>query len=314
MTTGASTSFETTANISSVNEADGRNGPQWVVKCKFPWTGGNFEDSVYLEQSAFPEKPANGIYRVEVAFRSLKNKQEGGKHSGTHYWMNHYFINKIVSQGGPMNAQPNNSSIWPGKEDEAARNSDAFSGTTGNAPAPSGNAPASSNGGHYDPAAPYDLFADRRTYGQIKGHCENAVIAMMDKLPGLFDEAGNPNWDMFVFHRDEFYNHFSAIDITVYEAEVAEVPDVGGLVAEAQKLGAEAFLEDMAAEPPPPAPAPEPATHYCEKHKIEYTKYDKDRDEPMYGHKWNENRHWCIEGNESLIDGNGQPVTEATML
>ena len=136
----------------------------------------------------------------------------------------------------------------------------------------------------------------------------------MDKLPGLFDEAGNPNWDMFVFHRDEFYNHFSAIDITVYEAEVAEVPDVGGLVAEAQKLGAEAFLEDMAAEPPPPAPAPEPATHYCEKHKIEYTKYDKDRDEPMYGHKWNENRHWCIEGNESLIDGNGQPVTEATML
>jgi len=314
MTTGASTSFETTANISSVNEADGRNGPQWVVKCKFPWTGGNFEDSVYLEQSAFPEKPANGIYRVEVAFRSLKNKQEGGKHSGTHYWMNNYFINKIVSQGGPMNAQPNNSSIWPGKEDEAARNSDAFSGTTGNAPAPSGNAPASSNGGHYDPAAPYDLFADRRTYGQIKGHCENAVIAMMDKLPGLFDEAGNPNWDMFVFHRDEFYNHFSAIDITVYEAEVAEVPDVGGLVAEAQKLGAEAFLEDMAAEPPPPAPAPEPATHYCEKHKIEYTKYDKDRDEPMYGHKWNENRHWCIEGNESLIDGNGQPVTEATML
>ena len=314
MTTGASTSFETTANISSVNEADGRNGPQWVVKCKFPWTGGNFEDSVYLEQSAFPEKPANGIYRVEVAFRSLKNKQEGGKHSGTHYWMNNYFINKIVSQGGPMNAQPNNSSIWPGKEDEAARNSDAFSGTTGNAPAPSGNAPASSNGGHYDPAAPYDLFADRRTYGQIKGHCENAVIAMMDKLPGLFDEEGNPNWDMFVFHRDEFYNHFSAIDITVYEAEVAEVPDVGGLVAEAQKLGAEAFLEDMAAEPPPPAPAPEPATHYCEKHKIEYTKYDKDRDEPMYGHKWNENKHWCIEGNESLIDGNGQPVTEATML
>ena len=311
MTTGASTSFETTANISSVNEADGRNGPQWVVKCKFPWTGGNFEDSVYLEQSAFPEKPANGIYRVEVAFRSLKNKQEGGKHSGTHYWMNNYFINKIVSQGGPMNAQPNNSSIWPGKEDEAARNSDAFSGTTGNAPAPSGNAPASSNGGHYDPAAPYDLLRDRN-YGQIKGHCENAVIAMMDKLPGLFDEAGNPNWDMFVFNRDEFYNHFSAIDITVYEAEVAEVPDVGGLVAEAQKLGAEAFLEDMANEPP--APAPEPATHYCEKHKVEYTKYDKDRDEPMYGHKWNENRHWCIEGNESLIDGNGQPVTEATML
>ena len=227
--------------------------------------------------------------------------------------MNNYHILKIVEQSGQMNTMPNNQSIWPGKEDEAARNSDSFSGNNGNTPAPSGNATANSNGGHYDPAAPYDLFADRRTYGQIKGHCENAVIAMMDKLPGLFDEEGNPNWDMFVFHRDEFYNHFSAIDITVYDQEVAAVAEVAeatGLVEEAKKLGAEAFLEDMAAEPPPTAPAPEPAAHYCEKHKVEYTKYKDGR----YGHKWNEDQHWCIEGTEDLLDNNGQPVTEATML
>ena len=87
-----------------------------------------------------------------------------------------------------------------------------------------------------------------------------------------------------------------------------------GLVEEAKKLGAEAFLEKMANEPPPPAPAPEPETHYCEKHKVEYTKYDKDRDEPMYAHKWNDNKHWCVEGNESLLDGEGKEVAEATML
>ena len=313
MTTGASTSFETTVNITVIDEADGNNGPQWHLTVQFPWTNveKKFVDHVYIDKSSIPDEPTRGIHRVEVAFRSLKNKVEGGKHSGTHYWMVNYYINKIVGPADQMNAQPNTSSIWPGKEDEAARNSGQATGNTGNAPAPSANAPASSNGGHYDPAAPYDLFADRRTYGQIKGHCENAVIAMMDKLPGLFDEEGNPNWDMFVFHRDEFYNHFSAIDITVYEQGE---PEVGGLVEEAKKLGAEAFLEQTANEPPPPAPAPEPAAHYCEKHKIEYTKYDKDRDEPMYGHKWNENKHWCIEGNESLIDGNGQPVTEATML
>lgn len=308
MTTGASTSFETTANITSVNAADGRNGPQWILKVKWPWTGGNYDDSVYLEQSAFPTQPSNGIYRVEVAFRSLKNKQEGGKHSGTHYWMVNYFINKIGEQANQMNPQPTNSSIWPGKEDEAARNSDAFSGNTGNAPAPSGNAPAIGNGGHPDPSAPYDLLRDRN-YGQIKGHCENAVIAMMDKLPGLFDEEGNANWNMFVFHRDEFYNNFSAIDITVYDQEVAEVAEATGLVEEAKKLGAEAFLATMD-NAPPPAPAPEPAAHICEKHKIEYTRYSDGR----YGHRWGENKYWCIEGNESLLNDKGEPVTEATML
>ena len=310
MTTGASTSFETTANITTVSEADGKNGPQWHLTVQFPWTNveKRFVDYVYIDKSSIPDEPTRGIHRVEVAFRSLKNKQEGGKNSGTHYWMNNYWMNKIIGPADQMNPQPNISSIWPGKEDEAARNS---ADATGNAPAPSGNAPANGNGGHYDPSAPYDLFADRRTYGTIKGHCENAVIAMMDKLPGLFDEEGNPNWDMFVFHRDEFYNHFSAIDITVYEQGE---PEVGGLVEEAKKLGAEAFLEKMANEPPPPAPAPEPETHYCEKHKVEYTKYDKDRDEPMYAHKWNDNKHWCVEGNESLLDGEGKEVAEATML
>ena len=313
MTTGASTSFETTAKIISASATSGNNGPQWKVQCKFPWTYETYEDSVYLDQSAFPEAPASGVYRVEVAFKSLKNKREGGKHSGTHYWMVNYYMNKIFGPADQMNPHPTNSTPWPGREEEAERNRAEFLGNTdntGNGYVPNGNPPANGNGGHYDPSAPYDLFADRRTYGTIKGHCENAVIAMMDKLPGLFDEEGNPNWDMFVFHRDEFYNHFSAIDITVYDQEVAE----GGLVEEAKKLGAEAFLEDMANEPPPPAPAPEPETHYCEKHKVEYDKHDKDRDEPMYAHKWNENRHWCIEGNESLVDGKGQPVTEATML
>ena len=308
MTTGASTSFETTATIISANDIPGNNGPQWKVQCKFPWTGAQYQDSVYLEQSAFPEAPANGIYRVEVAFRSLKNKQEGGKHSGTHYWMNNYYMNKIVGPADQMNPQPNNSTPWPGREEEAERNRAEFIGNTGNGSAPNGNPPANGNGGHYDPAAPYNLYADKN-YGQIKGNCNNILMALESKLPDMWDDDGNPNFAMWVYWRDEIYNNFQAIDITVYEQGEAEV---GGLVEEAKKLGAEAFLENMAT--PPPAPAPEPAAHYCEKHKIEYTKYDKDRDEPMYGHKWNENRHWCIEGNESLIDGNGQPVTEATML
>ena len=310
MTTGASTSFETTVNITAINEADGKNGPQWHLTVQFPWTNveKKYVDYVYIDKSSIPDEPTRGIHRVEVAFRSLKNKAEGGKHSGTHYWMVNYYINKIVGPADQMNAQPNTSSIWPGKEDEAARNSGQATGNTGNGYVSNGNPPANGNGGHYDPTAPYDLYADRN-YGQIKGNCNNILMALESKLTGMWDDDGNPNFAMWVYWRDEIYNNFQAIDITVYEQGEAEV---GGLVEEAKKLGAEAFLENMAT--PPPAPAPEPAAHYCEKHKIEYTKYDKDRDEPMYGHKWNENRHWCIEGNESLIDGNGQPVTEATML
>ena len=293
MTTGSAT-FETTANIISVNPTDGKNGPQWWLKCKFPWTKETYEDSVYLDQSAFKDEPSRGTYRVEVAFRSLKNKLDGGKHSGTHYWMNNYHILKFVEQSGQMNTMPNNSSIWPGKEDEAARNSDSFSGNTGNTgntPAPSGNATASSNGGHYDPTAPYDLFADRRTYGFIKGHCENAVIAMMDKLPDMWNDDSTPNFDMWVYWRDEIYNHFQAKDITVYTQENEEP------VAEAE-------AEEPAPPAAPAAPAPAPE-HHCEVHGVGYNKYSTG-----YMHKMAEMEAWCHEGIDGLYDEQGNPVTE----
>jgi len=300
------TNFETTANIITANEIPGNKGLQWLLKCKFPWTVEPYEDSVYVEQSEFPEAPASGIYRVEVAFKSLKNKKEGGKHSGTHYWMNNYYMNKIVGPVDQMNPHPNNSTPWPGREEEAERNRAEFTGNTGDAPTPTANG---NNGGHYDPSAPYNLYADRN-YGQIKGNCNNILMALESKLPGMWDDDGNPNFAMWVYWRDEIYNNFQAIDITVYDQEVAE----GGLVEEAKKLGAEAFLEGMANEPPPPppAPAPEPETHYCERHKVEYSQ-EKDGAKRYY-HQWNDNKHWCMEGDDSLRDAQGKPVTEATML
>ena len=291
MTTGSAT-FETTANISSAVPADGRNGPQWLLKCRFPWTGGNFEDTVYLEQSQFPNEPVRGIHRVEVAFRGLKNKQDGGKHSGTHYWMNNYHILKIIEQSGQMNTMPNNQSIWPGKEDEAARNSDSFSGNNGNTPAPSGNATANGNGGHYDPAAPYNLYADRN-YGQIKGNCNNILMALESKLPGMWDDDGNPNFAMWVYWRDEIYNHFQAKDITVY-AQDNEEP-----VAEAE-------AEEPAA---PPAAPPAPPEHYCEVHGVGYNKYSTG-----YQHKVAGMEAWCHKDVDGIYDEQGNPVTDVLII
>ena len=263
------TTFMTTANISSVNPTDGRNGPQWLLKCKFPWTGGNFDDSVYLEQSQFPTEPARGIHQVEVSFRSLKNKQEGGKHSGTHYWMNNYYITRITGATNQMDASPNNQSVVPGMENTAAANSDTFSGN------------GASNG--MIPTAPPTNGSE--ILGAVRGHCENQVLflAQIQELPGLFDEDGTPNWDMLVFYRDEYYNKGVGKDITVY-AEDNEGP--------------------VAEEPAPAAPAaPVVQEHHCEKHGVGFNKYSNG-----YMHKVAGTDAYCHEGVDGIYDDQGNPV------
>ena len=277
------TNFETTANIITANEIPGNKGLQWLLKCKFPWTVEPYEDSVYVEQSEFPEAPASGIYRVEVAFKSLKNKKEGGKHSGTHYWMNNYYMNKIVGPVDQMNPHPNNSTPWPGREEEAERNRAEFTGNTGDAPTPTANG---NNGGHYDPSAPYNLYTDRN-YGQIKGNCNNILMALESKLPDMWDDDGNPNFAMWVYWRDEIYNNFQAVDITVY------ADDNEGPVVE---------------EPAPAAPAaPVVQEHHCEKHDVGFNKYNNN-----YMHKMGGTEDtYCHEGIEGLFEGaTGNPVTE----
>ena len=291
MTTGASTSFETTVNITVIDEADGNNGPQWHLTVQFPWTNveKKYVDHVYIDKSLIPDEPTRGIHRVEVAFKSLKNKQEGGKHSGTHYWMVNYYINKIFGPADQMNAQPNTSSIWPGKEDEAARNSGQASDNTGN---PSANG----NGGQHNLSASR-YTKDELIVRQVAAKGAFDMICAQIYMPESFDEL-----------LETFYHKIMGYEQGYEQGE----PEVGGLVEEAKKLGAEAFLENMANEPLPPAPAPAPdeppheVAHYCEKHKVEYSQ-EKDGTRRYY-HKWNDNQHWCIEGTEDLLDNNGQIV------
>jgi hypothetical protein len=151
-----------------------------------------------------------------------------------------------------------------------------------NGPTPSGNAPANGNGGHYDPSAPYDLYADRN-YGQIKGNCNNILMALESKLPGMWDDDGNPNFDMWIYWRDEIYNNFQAKDITVY---------------------AEALPENTANEPPPTAPAPEP-DHYCERHGVGFNHYSTG-----YQHKVAGTNGYCHEGIPGIWDENGKKLEE----
>jgi hypothetical protein len=70
----------------------------------------------------------------------------------------------------------------------------------------------------------------------------------------------------------------------------------------------ESGIVDVEAEPvaEEPAAPPAPSEHFCEKHQVEYSKYRDGR----YGHKWDENKHWCLEGDASLRDDSGNPVAE----
>jgi hypothetical protein len=70
----------------------------------------------------------------------------------------------------------------------------------------------------------------------------------------------------------------------------------------------ESGIVDAEAEPvaEEPAAPPAPSEHFCEKHQVEYSKYRDGR----YGHKWDENKHWCLEGDASLRDDSGNPVAE----
>jgi len=106
---------------------------------------------------------------------------------------------------------------------------------------------------------------------------------MMDKLPDLFDEDGQPNWNMFVYWRDEFYNNFSAIDITVYADDNAE---------------------PVVEEPAPAAPAaPVVQEHHCEKHSVGFNKYSNG-----YMHKVAGTDAYCHEGVDGIYDDQGNPV------
>ena len=261
------TNFETTANIITANEIPGNKGLQWLLKCKFPWTVEPYEDSVYVEQSEFPEAPASGIYRVEVAFKSLKNKKEGGKHSGTHYWMNNYYITRITGATNQMDASPNNQSVVPGMENTAAANSDTFSGN------------GASNG--MIPTAPPTNGSE--ILGSVRGHCDNAIIALKDHLPGVVLEGGGIDWDQFVFHRDEFYNKVVAVSIQIYAEDNAEPVDK---------------------EPAPAAPAaPVVQEHHCEKHSVGFNKYSNG-----YMHKVAGTDAYCHEGVDGIYDDQGNPV------
>jgi hypothetical protein len=116
---------------------------------------------------------------------------------------------------------------------------------------------------------------------------------MIGHVPELLDSQGNPNWDMWTFYRDEFYNKFANVDITVY-ADGNEEP-----VAEPE-------AEELA---PPAAPVGVMQDHFCEDHAVGFNKYSTG-----YMHKVAGTESYCHEGIDGLYDEQGNPVTDVLII
>ena len=277
-TAQAANGILTTMEIRTVMGVSGNRGPQWQLQCRWPWSNPKelrFVDTLWLEQSDYPEQPGAGLYEVEVAMVGRRIKKDQEMYDGSKYWMHKYKILRLLGPTNQMHTQPDFSASVDGYVSTAPP-SNGYSG---------GGTPG-------QPTANAKPTNGSEILGAVRGHCENAVLflAQVQELPGLFDEDGTPNWDMMVFYRDEYWNKVCSKDITVY-AQDNEAPEA----------------EPVAEEPAPPPPPAAPPEHFCEKHQESYTRYTDGR----YGHKWDEDKHWCLEGNDFLLDNNGNPVTEA---
>ena len=281
MTTQAANGILTTMDIKGVMGVSGNRGPQWQLQCRWPWSNPNqvqYVDTLWLEQSDYPEQPSAGLYEVEVAMVGRRIKKDQEMYDGSRYWMHKYKILRLIGPTNQMHTQPDFSA--------------SVDGYVSTAPPSNGYSGGGTPGQFTANARPTN---GSEILGAVRGHCENQVLflAQVQELPGLFDEDGTPNWDMLVFYRDEYYNKVVCKDIVVYAQENEEP------VAEAE-----------AEEPAPPAaPAPAvaaPPEHHCEAHGVGYNKYSTG-----YMHKMAEMEAWCHEGIDGLYDEQGNPVTEA---
>ena len=110
MTTAqAANGILTTMEIRTVMGVSGNRGPQWQLQCRWPWSNPNqlqFVDTLWLEQSDYPEQPGAGLYEVEVAMVGRRTNKDQEMYDGSKYWMHKYKILRLLGPTNQMNLQP----------------------------------------------------------------------------------------------------------------------------------------------------------------------------------------------------------------
>ena len=91
------TEISTTVTIEKVATVPGRDGPQWELQVKWPWST-RIPDKLWLDKKSFPTEPMAGTWPVQVEKRGVKRKADGSDYDGSQGWMYNY---RLISFGGP---------------------------------------------------------------------------------------------------------------------------------------------------------------------------------------------------------------------
>ncbi len=116
MTTGTGDSFPTTMNIEKISDVEGRDGLQWELQVKWPWTN-KYPDKVWLDQGG--EKPTVGAHNVQVHKTGYKKKEDQTYYDGNQGWMFNYKVDSFGGEG--HQASPNGHTGAPASRDDIFR-------------------------------------------------------------------------------------------------------------------------------------------------------------------------------------------------
>lgn len=80
--------------VEKVNPSEGRDGPQWELQVKWPWTNPQYSDKVWIDVASFPNSPAPGQYESVIEKTTIKRKKDtlAPPHDGSQGWMWNYRI------------------------------------------------------------------------------------------------------------------------------------------------------------------------------------------------------------------------------
>lgn len=94
----------TTVAIEKVSTVAGRDGPQWELQVKWPWST-RIPDKIWLDKKTWPDEPVLGAWPAQIEKRGLKRKADGNDYDGSQGWMYNY---KLVAFGKPASVPSGN--------------------------------------------------------------------------------------------------------------------------------------------------------------------------------------------------------------
>ena len=200
----------------------------WVLSLQTPLPGSNYPTNLY------PRDPAIMIYpdeettfgRAQAVVQHSKTEPDG---SITNWESNVVEIGDVVAvqlrrdtfKATKMDGSPNDPNWATSYFWELVSLAPSNGQVDARAPPPARTPPPPATPATGHPAPPPPAF---QVEGVVKGHCENIIaqLAIAKLLPGIEEEDGGINWDVFRQYRDVYFHAVSNVPIPPATEEEAE--------------------------------------------------------------------------------------------